>query len=462
MKKLIALLLALTLVLSLAACSSDDEGETSDGGTTSTSDDKDTDTPADPLPEADEVDWEGETLVVWSFTNEVTDATVAFGEKYGVEVELNIIPTEDYPDTIRPVLESGVGAPDVYTAEAAFVEDFVNSGHYADLGALGAEGYADDYIDYVYSIGVDYDGVLRALSWQMTPGAVYYRRSIATEVFGTDDPAEISAKMNSFEGLFDMAEQLKAAGYKLFPDESAFRHFTNPNQVPWVDDNNKLLLPDERVEYFEYAKSLRDNEYTALAGEWSPAWFGGMQGTVTVGESSDETSVFGYCLPTWGLHYVLKTAMPEGADANPTAGDWAAATGPNSYSWGGTWLGVYEGSEKKDIAWAFVNYMTHDEEFLKPWLLETGDVTGVKSILESSDYIEGRTEDFLGGQNHIEFFVEGAKGISGEKFTRYDQNIDKFFGDAVANYVNGTLTLEEAIQGFKDQVKAAYPEITID
>nr|MDA3846276.1 carbohydrate ABC transporter substrate-binding protein [Vallitaleaceae bacterium] len=83
-------------------------------------------------------------------------------------------------------------------------------------------------------------------------------------------------------------------------------------------------------------------------------------------------------------------------------------------------------------------------------------------ILEASDYIEGRSEDFLGGQNHIAFFVEAAKGISGEKFTQYDQNVDKFFDDAVKNYVNGTVELQDAIQGFKDAVKSAYPEINVE
>jgi len=465
MKKLIALLLAMTLVFALVGCGGDDDKETNDGGTTTDTGSTDTGSTdggtVDATPDAEDVDWSGQTLSLWTFTDEVVDAAAKFEEKYGVTVEVNIIPTEDYPDTIRPALESGVGAPDVYTAEAAFVEEFVNAGHMADLEALGAVGYEDDYIDYVYQIGVDYDGVLRALSWQMTPGAIYYRRSIATEVFGTDDPAEISAMMSSFEGLFDVAEQLKAAGYKLFPDTSAFRHFTNPNQVPWVDDDNNLLLPEERIEYFDYAKMLDENDYTADAGEWSPAWFAGMQGPINIGETEEETTVFAYVLPTWGLHYVLKTSMPEDADANPTAGDWAAATGPNSYSWGGTWLGVYDGSEKKDIAFAFVNWLAHDEEYLKPWLMETGDVTGVKSILESPDYIEGRSEPFLGGQNHIEFFVNAAKGIDGNKFTQYDQLIDKFYGEAKDNYVNGLLSLDEAIQSFKDAVKNAYPEINV-
>ncbi|MDA3847350.1 MAG: extracellular solute-binding protein, partial [Vallitaleaceae bacterium] len=406
--------------------------------------------------------WMGETISVWSYTNEIVPAAEAFEDKYGVTVEINIIPTEDYPDTIRPALQSGVGAPDVYTAEAAFIDDFVNDGYMADLSALGAEDYEYDYVDYVYDVGVDEDGILRALSWQMATGAVYYRRSIALEVFGTDDPSTISNMMSSYEGLFNMAADLKSGGYRLFPDESAFRWFTNPEQTAWVDSNNNLQLTDARTAYFDYAKMLRDNGYTAEAGEWSPEWFAGMQGPIDVGSSNASTEVFAYCMPTWGLHYVLKTSKPVDADTNPTAGDWAAATGPNSYYWGGTWLGVYEGSDKKDIAFGFVNWLTHDEEYLRPWLMETGDVTSVLSIAESYEYKYERSDDFLGGQNHIEFFVDTAYGINGDAFTEYDDEINLYFANAVSDYVNGNSTLAQAILNFKEDVKSAYPEINVN
>ncbi len=454
MKRIIAILLALTLVLSLGACKEKDPVVDTTEATTAA--------PTEPGAEPTEpaaVTFEGKTLVIWSFTDELIPAVEAFKEKYKCEAELNIIPTADYPATIKPALASGVGAPDVYTAEAAFVEEFVNNGFFTDLAALGAAGWDADYTPYVYDVGVDYDGVLRALSWQMTPGGVFYRRSIAKEVFGTDEPDEISALLADKDKFFAAADKLSAAGYKILPDEGGFRHFANASQEAWVVDG-KLNFSDERQSQFTYAKKLRDGGYTALANEWSPAWFAGMQGPVTVGEGGPETTVFAYTLPTWGLHYVLKTSKPEGADANPTAGDWGLAKGPNPYSWGGTWLGVYEGSEQKDMAFAFLRMMTHDEEFLLPWLLETGDVTSIKSIQDQ--YVDGFTEPFLAGQNHVAAFVEAAGDIKGGMLTKYDQDFNTFFGAAQGSYVDGLMTFDEAVQSFKDAVAAAYPEVIIE
>lgn len=456
MKKLLSIVLVLSLVLSLAACGSKDDTKTPTTGETNTGTETTTNTGNE-----DGKKWEGKKLVIWSFTDELTDATEKFKEMYGAEVELSITPTEDYPNTIKPVLESGVGAPDVYVAEAAFVKEFVNNGFWENLSAApyNVEDMKADYTGYVFETGRDYDGNIRALSWQMTPGGIFYRRSVAKEVFGTDEPAEISKLLGSMDDLFSTGRKLKDAGYKLFPDTGALRWFTNPDQEAWVDADNKLILSQPRMDYFDYSKQLKDEGMTADAAEWSGAWFGGMYGPIQVGASGEETTVFGYTLPTWGLHYVLKTATPEeGGSKNPTWGDWAVTSGPNAYFWGGTWIGLYSGSEQKEMAWDFVQMIATENDYLKNWLAETGDVTSVIPLQTSA----GVSEEFLGGQNHQEYFIEAASNINGDRFTRYDQEIDRVYGLAVSDYVEGLLTKEEAVQSFKDGVKAAYPEIIVD
>ena len=139
MKRIMALLLTLVLSLSMVACGSDD---------TQTGGEAETDTPKveDPgeASSGEEMGkYEGETLVIWSFTDELKPAIEYFEEKFGVTVELTIMPHEDYTQAIKPVLQSGVGAPDVYTAEAAFVEEFVNNGFYANLSQdFGVDAWA--------------------------------------------------------------------------------------------------------------------------------------------------------------------------------------------------------------------------------------------------------------------------------------------------------------------------------
>ena len=48
--------------------------------------------------------------------------------------------------------------------------------------------------------------------------------------------------------------------------------------------------------YFDNAKELRENNLTALAPEWSPSWFEGMDKPIKVkeGGKETETEVFSY------------------------------------------------------------------------------------------------------------------------------------------------------------------------
>ncbi|WP_335869528.1 ABC transporter substrate-binding protein [Bacillus sp. 2205SS5-2] len=440
MKRWIHMLLALTLMAGIiAGCSSSNEAN-SDGGKK-----------------------DSKVLKVWSFTDELQKGAIkTFEDKHDVKVELTIVPIADYPTKIKPVLESGVGAPDVFTGEVAFLKQWTERDYWENLSEepYNVDEWEEDYIPYVYDLGKDSEGNVKALSWQTTPGGIFYRRSIAKDVLGTDDPTEIGNMMSTWDGLFEVGEKLKQEGVRLFPDEGAIRWFARGvDSTPWVDENKELVMTQAKLDYFDQAKQLRDKDYTAFAPEWSPSWFASMNGEIAYNggweevkeDSGDKTEVFSYALPTWGLHSVLK---PSGED---TAGDWAVTSGPNPYFWGGTWLGIYKGSDKKDLAFEFVKMMTHDEEFLTDWANETGDVLSYLPV--TSKIKDDFNEDFLGGQNNYTFFLEQAKAIDAKAVTKYDQEIDTLLGAHVSEYVDGKKTKDEAIQDFYKAVKNAYPDI---
>jgi ABC-type glycerol-3-phosphate transport system substrate-binding protein len=429
MKKWISALFAGTLVISsLAACS---------GGQSTSSSDKDVD------------------LRVWSFTDELKKPIQTFEEKNGVKVELTIVPTADYPTKLKPVLESGVGAPDVFTGEIAFLKQWVDADYWENLSQepYKAEEQADKVVPYVFDLGKDQEGQVRALSWQTTPGGIYYRRSIAKQVLGTDDPKQVGEMMSSTDGLFEVGEKLKQKGYKLFPDEGAMRWFAQgSNPLPWVNDKDELVLTEEKKAFMDHAKKLRENEYTALADEWSPAWLSAMNGPIKgSGGAKEQTEVFAYVLPTWGLHSVLKP------NAKDTSGDWAVTSGPSSYFWGGTWLGIYKDSEKKELAWEFVKMMTQDEEFLTEWAKETGDVLAFNPV--TNNIKDTFSDEFLGGQNNYEFFLDQAKNIEPGIVTKYDQQLDTLFGAQVKEYAAGKKSKEAAIEEFYKQANNAFPNL---
>lgn len=404
-------------------------------------------------------------LVVTSFTDELQDVIDVFEERHDVNVELQIIPTEDYTTTLQPALESGSGAPDVFTGEIVYLKQWTEQDYWETLSQdpYNVQEWEEDYIDYVWDLGKNSEGEVKAVSWQTTPGGIYYRRSIAKEVFGTDDPEEIGELLSTMDGLMEAGERLKEHNYRLFPDEGSIQELAmGQDPQPWVNENNELVVTEAKLSYFDYAKELRDKKYTALAPAWSPAWYESFNGPISYNmgwdeldemDESDQTEVFGVALPTWGLHSVLKE------HAEDTWGDWAVTNGPAPYFEGGTWIGIYKGSENKELAFEFIKMLVNDAEFLEEWVSETGDVLSFLPVTEKIK--DDFSDDFLGGQNHYTFFLEEAKKIDASIITPHDQQIRDLFGSEVGEYVEGKKTKEEALQDFYSQVKNAFPDIIV-
>lgn len=120
-------------------------------------------------------------LKIWSFTNEAKVFATAFKEKHSdVKIEYTMIPmTEgEYQLKLKSALQSG-DVPDVVALEASFVRSFVESNYLADISDLLPAAKELETYQFTIDMGTDQNGVIKAYSYQATPGVMYYRRSLA-------------------------------------------------------------------------------------------------------------------------------------------------------------------------------------------------------------------------------------------------------------------------------------------
>lgn len=103
----------------------------------------------------------------------------------------------------------------------------VDSGYWEDLRAepYNVEQYTSDMWEYVVGVGTDDSGAIRALSWQASPGSIMYRRDMALEVLGTEEPQEVSALLNSNEAMLEAAAKFKEAGIKMFASWAGYHEY---------------------------------------------------------------------------------------------------------------------------------------------------------------------------------------------------------------------------------------------
>ena len=397
-------------------------------------------------------------LVIWSFTDELGGMIEEFKKVYpDVEVEFTVYPNDDevYLNRINNTMRSRSQTPDVFTGERAWFRQVIEAGYWEPLSGApyNAEGLMDNLVSYVPDLSRDAQGQITALSWQATPGGLFYRRSIARDVLGTDDPAVVSQWTSDINKFYELGEKIKAyyGGEKFllsgYSDMSEF--IFNRRTEPYVQ-GSRVVIPATLVEYMELAKEMRENRIEAGAGTWSPPWFSSMA----------DASVFAYILPTWGLHYVLKpNAEPEAnAGTQEFSGDWGLATPPAPYSWGGTWVGINRNSQNKDLAWEFVRFVGSNADFQENWARTTGDFVANTQVIDriKSDF----SEPFLGGQNHYAYFAEEVAKVNVSFIGPWDFQIQNAWGDQVDLYANGQKSLDQAIADFGLAVKDIIPNIS--
>ena len=459
-KKLLSLALALVMVLSL--------------GVFALADDLDPEDPA--IADLESIaEPNGDKLVVWTLAEDLVD----FGKRYqattGTEMEVVVIAPEDYPTKVQTALVGGETEPDIIVGEPQMLGDMFSYGAFADLDALGAQDYAGQIVDYVWEVGKDDSGVQRAISYQITPAGIYYRRDIAEKVFGTSDPEEVGKYFADYPTILETAQTLKDAGYRIFSSDSEINFFSGLE--PWVVDG-KLNLAQARLDYMDLVVALYQGDLTAYANQWSTPWYQAMRGpvpiltadiqnyaddSVNVWASEDEfaeateglqqAEVFAFGLPSWGV-LTLRDNVGE------TSGLWGVCAGPEYGMSGGTFIGISELSEKKDLAWDFVKFCTLNEDVADWWItFSEGDTVSLKTVLEAHKDDENPV---YGGQKLYAFWQEQAEGIDYSKVTPYDKIIGDAWGAAISAVKTGVSTKEEAIEEFYDTVAYTYPEIEIE
>lgn len=390
----------------------------------------------------------------WRHSNQAATFIKNFNKTYpNVGVELTIVSSK-MPEFTQKVLNAcaaGVGAPDVFTAWTETVKMVADTGYWENLSAppYNAEELVKNLVPYTVELGRDSEGNIRALTWQATIGGIYYRRSIAKQYFGTDDPVEIGKMFSTLDGFFNAGKILseKSGGkIKLVSGyQSLLNMFLYNRKTPWVDKNGKFNMDPIVDKIFDYSYFLRQNDLDAGINQFTPAWFGTMQ----------NTTVFTYFLPTWGLNYTL---MPNAPD---TSGDWAICSAPYPYIHGGTFAGIYSGSKNKEAAWEYLKFFIFNEEHLWDWGTNYGDYVSYIPVSKkiAQEVKTGKSVDFMGGQQVYEYFNSEINRVNADIVTKYDGQIRELIIAALDSYVYGHKTKAQSIDAFKKEIASAFPEI---
>ena len=458
LKALVVLALAFAMVFTMAGCGGGSEGGSEGGG------------------EASEG---GKVLNIWCWNDEFQSR---FNDYYpevkevaedkstttlndGTTVKWTINPNENnnYQDKLDEALLKQADAAaddkiDIFLVEADYALKYVDADVTMDVKELGLtdDDMAQQY-QYTKDIVTDSNGAQKGTTWQATPGLFAYRRSIAKDVLGTDDPEQVQEALSDWAKFDEVAAKASEKGYKMLSGyDDAYRTFSNNVAAPWVDGDT-VKVDENIVKWIDQTKDYTDKGYNNKTSLWDENW---------AADQGPAGKVFGFFYSTWGINFTLlgnslETPVDQGGKeevGNGIYGDYAVCYGPQPYYWGGTWICAAAGTDNADIVKDVMLKLTCDKEIMKKITEDTQDYTNNQEAMQEiadSDF----ASDFLGGQNHIALFVEAAKNIDMSNAGPYDQGLNESIQTAFRDYFDGNVDFDKAKANFEKAAQEKYPEL---
>ncbi len=381
--------------------------------------------------------------------------------KDGTEIHWIINPNQDgvYQQKLDEALLNQASAAaddkvDIFLSETDYVNKYTDAdaGVAMPLTDLGIDPDADlsDQYDFTKVTASDVNGVQRGSTWQCCPGLLVYRRDIAKEVFGTDDPVKVGEKVKDWDTMAKTAEELKAKGYYTFSSYAdTFRLYGNSISEPWVKPGETVIKVDQKImDWVSTSKEWLDAGYLdkTVKGQWNDDWNKAM---------GSKSKVFAFLFPAWGIDFTLKPNW-DGGD-----GAWAVTNPPQEYNWGGSYVHACTGTDNpkhvKDIILAVTGDRNNLLKISKDYLDFTNTKSGMKEAAEDNKTF---ASEFLGGQNSFEYFTPVAENIVIAPLSPYDQGCVELIQNSFSDYFQGQVDFDKAKSNFETAIKERYPETT--
>ena len=440
MKKLLSALLAVLMIVSLAGCTK----------------------PVEPTPQE-----EGKVLNLWTWNDEfwgflteyyADEKIDEYNVKKGdVTIKRTTYPSDNgaYQDALDAALLNQANAAadekvDMFLAEADYIIKYTNSDATMDVKSIGVTNFENTY-KYTVEAASDAKGVVKGVSFQCCPSALIYRRSIAKAVLGTDDPAEVQAKLNSWD-LFDaVAAEAKAKGYYMVPTPlETYRTFSNNVSSAWVEDGKLNIDANIQAWMVQAEKYMTEGYAPGAFGIWDA-------------EKNDQMFADGKTMcffgPAWYFNFCMGNAQdPE----KGCSGDWAICKGPQAHFWGGTWMLAATGTDNPTMVADIMNTFINNEEVCEKLVREKAQFSNNQKINNALAADASYGSAFLGGQNDVAVFAELAKDIKFQHITPYDQLCNEGIQTYFREFLNGQSTKDQALANFKDFIRTTYPSVVVE
>lgn len=386
------------------------------------------------------------SLTVWAWDTTIQTAADNFMEANpDVTVEMvNAGSSNDQYTALQNAISAGSGIPDVAQIEYYALGQFSLNGSLADLGKMGASDLADTYTTGPWDAVTQGGDAVYGLPLDSGPMAMFYNKKVFDEL-GIEVPT-------TWDEYAEAGRAMRASGKNVYIANDTGDAGTTLSTIwqaggkPYTVDGTEIGVDfsDEGSQKYATAwnEMLSEGLFAPITG-WTDEWYKGL------GNGTIATLTTGAWMPG-----NFTSGVPD------AAGDWRVAPMPQweegaeaSAENGGSALVVMDAAEDKELAYAFVKYLSAGDGIAPR--IEGGGFPATVAELESEEFLNTEFE-YFGGQKANKVFAQSAANVvEGWTYLPYQAYANSIFNDTVgkAYATNGSTTIAEGLTSWADATK---------
>ncbi|WP_432498626.1 extracellular solute-binding protein [Kineococcus gypseus] len=307
---------------------------------------------------------------------------------------------DEYWPALQTKLASGNGVADIQGIEVGRIADVVANqpDRWADLSGTPAGDQVADFPEWKSAAATTEDGKVLGMGTDIGPMGLCYRSDLLQQAGLPTDPAELSARLTSWDDYVALGREFKAAA---------------PAGTAWMDSAggfyNAIISTEEEIYYDEAGELVWDSN-PAVRDAFDTAAAAAQEGlTAKLEQFTDPAWDTGFgsgsfatiACPAWMVGYIKGKAGDAGS------GKWNVTSLPGGAggNWGGAYLAIPESSDNKEQAAELVAWLTAPEQQAK--VFETGG--NFPSNTGAFELVSGTTDEYFQNAPIGQIFADAAE-----------------------------------------------------
>lgn len=390
------------------------------------------------------------TIWCWDTSDNGKNMNAGFTEATGIKVNMVAVESKDMTQKLQTTLASGGEMPDIAWLEATFRGKLLSLDIWEDITQDPYNFDVSQVPEYLIPLETSESGQYVGPECPSVAGMAY-KRELAREYLGTDDPQELAAMLQDWDSFIEKGKEVqeKSGGtvFMLSSLGAAGQMLKGQSSVPFID-GDKLNLEESMKPILEKLLEIKQAGIADVL-DFSSAEEGASY--------ADDIHIF-YPCANWSVEFTIKPNDKDGI------GRWGFMLPPGGpFPWGGTVMGVPKTAKNKEAAAEYVKFIFGSEEGAILQRDCKGNFSPYKPVYEQEDFYS-RSDEYFAGQDVLKAIAqEVLPNITEVRApSKYDQDIDDVYNLVLKSInadVNGELTADELIESMTEELLIKQPDL---